>query len=149
MADTEPGQARTDDIAPNAGAFEDLIARHPGSVVMLNLLKFNPDAGDGRTGAEAYAAYGAAVTGMIRARGGEVVWSGRPEAVLVGGGHDEWDLVALVRYPSPRALAEMSVSPEYQAIHHHREVALARTALIACTELNSLGAALSQKDPAG
>src|ERR1700752_3912481 len=91
-------------IRPKPEAFAALIARHPGPIVMLNLLKFKIDAGDGRAGVEAYATYGDAATQMIRARGGEVLWAGRPEAVLVGDSADEWDMVALVRYPSPRAL---------------------------------------------
>jgi uncharacterized protein (DUF1330 family) len=127
-------------IAPKPETFQELIVRHSGPIVMLNLLKFKRDAGDGRTGAEAYAAYGAAVTEMITSRGGEILWSGRPEALLIGGSGDEWDMVALVRYPSPRALAEMGSSPEYQAIHHHREAGLERTVLIACSELRALGA---------
>jgi uncharacterized protein (DUF1330 family) len=124
------------EIAPNPEVFQDLITRHAGPVVMLNLLKFKADAGDGRTGAEAYAAYGAAVTEMIRSRGGEVLWSGRAEAMLIGGAADQWDMVALVRYPSPLTLAEMGASPEYQSVHHHREAGLERTTLIACTELD-------------
>lgn len=52
------------EIAPKPEVLADLVARHRGPVVMLNVLKFKPDAGDGRTGVEAYAAYGAAATEM-------------------------------------------------------------------------------------
>jgi hypothetical protein len=107
MSDTASKTERpAGEIRPRPEAFAELIARHSGPVVMLNLLKFKTDAGDGRTGMEAYAAYGDAATEMIRSRGGEVLWAGRPEAVLVGGSGDEWDMIALVRYPSPRVLAD-------------------------------------------
>src|SRR5271156_4190090 len=120
MNDTTVQKGKSD-ILPTPEVFQDLAARHPGSVVMLNLLKFKADAGDGRTGGEAYNAYGAAVTKMVRSRGGEVVWAGRPEAVLVGTDADRWDMVALVRYPSPRTLMEMGASPEYQVAARDRE----------------------------
>ena len=33
-------------------------------------------------------------------------------------------MVALVQYPRKKTLLQMSMSPEYQAIHHHREAGL-------------------------
>jgi uncharacterized protein (DUF1330 family) len=69
---------------------------------------------------------------MIEALGGKVLWSGRPESVLIGDSSDEWDAVALVQYPSPKTLFEMGLTPEYQQIHKHREAGLERTVLIAC-----------------
>src|ERR1700741_2249306 len=120
MNDTSAKEGRTD-ISPTPEKFWDLAARYPGPIVMLNLLKFKADAGDGRTGAAAYNAYGAAGTERVRARGGEVVGAGRPQAVLVGGAADHWDMVALVRYPSPRTLIEMGASPEYQVAARDRE----------------------------
>ncbi|HTT76121.1 MAG TPA: DUF1330 domain-containing protein [Candidatus Binataceae bacterium] len=111
-----------------------LVENHVGPVVMLNLLKFRPLARDEEgTGAQAYARYGAAVVKLIEARGGKVLWSGRPEAVLIGGAADEWDAVALVQYPNPQTFLEMTASSEYQQIHRHREAGLERTVLIACT----------------
>jgi hypothetical protein len=72
---------------------------------------------------------------LVRDRGGEVVWAGRPGAVLVGGAADQWDMVALVRYPSSRTLVEMDTTPEYQIAVRDREAGLERTILIACTEI--------------
>ena len=100
---------------------------------MLNLLKFKAKAqGEEGTGAEAYGRYGSRVVKMIEAVGGKVLWSGRPESVLIGDSSDEWDAVALVQYPSPKALFEMGLTPDYQRIHKHREAGLERTVLIAC-----------------
>ena len=114
-------------------SFQRLMESYTGPVVMLNLLKFKPSAeGEEGTGAEAYARYGSAVTKLIEERGGRVLWSGRPQAVLIGGASDEWDAVAIVQYPSPRTLFDMAASVEYQRIHKHREAGLQRTVLIAC-----------------
>jgi uncharacterized protein (DUF1330 family) len=113
--------------------FQKLVESYTGPVVMLNLLKFEPIAkGEEGTGAEAYARYGSAVIKLIEERGGKVLWSGRPEAVLIGGANDEWDAVAVVQYPSPRTLFDMAASVEYQQIHKQREASLQCTVLIAC-----------------
>jgi len=110
-----------------------------GPVVMLNLLKFRERAiGEEGSGADAYRRYGDAVIKMIEARGGRVIWSGRPTRVLVGSDADHWDAVALVEYPSPRAFVEMATSAEYQKIHHHREAGLESTVLIACHAVPNL-----------
>src|SRR5690242_10009056 len=84
---------------------------------MLNLLRFKPDGG-----AERYAEYGAAVTPMVEAAGGRIVWAGAPATVLLGDG--SWDMVALVEYPTRQAFLEMIGSEEYQAIGHLRTEAL-------------------------
>jgi uncharacterized protein (DUF1330 family) len=113
--------------------FRKLMESYTGPVVMLNLLKFKPIAeGEEGTGSQAYARYGSAVIRLIEERGGKVLWSGRPEAILIGGVNDAWDAVAIVQYPSPRTLFEMAASDEYQQIHRHREAGLERTVLIAC-----------------
>jgi uncharacterized protein (DUF1330 family) len=127
-------------VQPRAGVFDGLIAKTTGPVVMVNLLKFKKDAGDGRTGAEAYAAYGAAVTGILKDYGADVVWAGRPEQLFSGEKTDEdWDVVLLVRYPTAQALADMSASPEYGATYYDRIAAIERTTIIACSETYTLG----------
>jgi uncharacterized protein (DUF1330 family) len=122
------------DISPDPENFRKLIETHDGPIVMLNLLKYKQKAeGEEGTGAEAYARYGSRVVKLIEAAGGRVLWSGKPEAVLIGESFGDWDAVALVQYPSPRALFEMGQAPEYQEIHKHRAAGLEQTALIACT----------------
>jgi uncharacterized protein (DUF1330 family) len=120
-------------ISPDPDKFAKLIKEHSGPIVMLNLLKFRAKTQEEEgTGAEAYSRYGSRVVKMIEALGGKVLWSGQPESVLIGDSSDEWDAVALVQYPSPKALLEMGLTPEYQQIHKHREAGLERTVLIAC-----------------
>ena len=120
-----------------------------GEVVMLNLLKFKDRvAGDREgngtadgTGAEAYRRYSDVVVGMVEAQGGRVVWTGRPEHVLIGDlADDHWDLVALVSYPSRQAFVEMVSQPAYQDAHRHREGGLERTVLLGCQALPLPGA---------
>jgi uncharacterized protein (DUF1330 family) len=126
-----------------------------GEVVMLNLLHFaraddaSPPAGGGAagehegapasSGAGAYREYSDQVIKMVEDRGGKVIWTGRPESVLIGDSDaDEWDLVALVSYPSRAAFIEMVTSPNYEQAHTHRERGLDRTVLLACEQLVSL-----------
>lgn len=124
-----------DEIMPDDARASAFISRHEGSVVMINLLKFKAQTDDGRSGAEAYNSYGGSVANMIRDVGGEVIWWGMPKAVLIGGASDDWDAVAMVRYPAADALFRMMDSDEYKAIHSDREAALERTALLACAEI--------------
>jgi uncharacterized protein (DUF1330 family) len=77
---------------------------------------------------------------MVESRGGKVIWTGRPENVLIGDSiADDWDLVALVSYPSRAAFIDMVTSPKYEEAHTHRERGLDRTVLLACEPvLNAL-----------
>ena len=124
-----------------------------GEVVMINLLHFaRPDedadegadegagAGKATGGAGAYREYSDQVVKMVEARGGKVIWTGRPENVLIGDSEaDDWDLVALVSYPSRAAFIDMVTSPKYEEAHTHRERGLDRTVLLACEQvLNAL-----------
>lgn len=86
-------------------------------VVMLNLLRFEPQGGR-----ERYAEYGAAVTPLLDKAGARVVFTGDPATVLLG--ERSWDLVLLVEYPTRQAFLEMIGSEEYQAIAHLRTEAL-------------------------
>ncbi|HEX4507746.1 MAG TPA: DUF1330 domain-containing protein [Alphaproteobacteria bacterium] len=127
------------EAGPSADVLGDLAEHHTGPIVIMNLLKFKEDAGDGRTGRQAYADYGALAAEILPVYGAEVVWTGRQMAVIAGGAQDDWDVVLLVRYPSVGALARMSASPEYRAIYHHRTAALARETVTALAEDFALG----------
>jgi uncharacterized protein (DUF1330 family) len=114
-----------------------------GEVVMINLLHFAraDDAAPNdaapkdaaATGAHAYRDYSDQVVKMVEARGGRVIWTGRPEHVLIGDpAADAWDLVAIVSYPSRAAFVDMVTSPNYEEAHADRERGLDRTVLLAC-----------------
>jgi uncharacterized protein (DUF1330 family) len=141
-------------ITPTREQFSEFAhGERDGEVVMINLLHFAK--GDSRkaetgaadsdeaqsSGAAEYRRYSDDVVKMVEDRGGRVLWTGRPEHVLIGDGDtDGWDLVALVSYPSRSAFIDMVTSPSYERAHTHRERGLDRTVLLACEPLlNTLG----------
>ena len=102
-----------------------------GPFVMLNLLSFReqaeyPDGADAHlTGRQAYERYAEGVTALVAQLGGSVRFSGDVSGILLGEVEELWDVVALVEYPSYDAFLQMTLSPEYQAIEHHRIAGLA------------------------
>jgi len=87
-------------------------------VIMVNLIKYS----EGGAGSEDYAQYGRDVGKILTSIGAEVIFRGDCQSTFIGGA--EWDSVALVRYPNPRALLQMSQSEEYQAISGNRSSGL-------------------------
>ena len=69
--------------------------RSPGAIHMLNLVRLRDRAAypDGReaTGAEAYAAYGRESGPVFQRLGGEIVWRGAFELMLIGPAEERWD----------------------------------------------------------
>lgn len=107
-------------------------------VTMLNLLRFRDTADyadDDRqkpcTGQEAYARYAAVAREKLAVLGAEVVWSGKPQGVLIGPEGDHWNEAFLVRYPTADAFFQMLSMPDYQAATVHRTAALDDSRLIA------------------
>lgn len=122
-----------DPTRPQFEAFKALPRDRP--VNMLNLVKLREraDYADGRnaSGREAYDAYGRE-SGPVFARvGGEIIWRGLPQAVLIGPLDEGWDIAFIARYPTVGAFLEMVTDPAYQAIVHHRQAAVADSRLIA------------------
>ena len=126
---------------PNNEKFAELAAEPDrGPVVMVNLLKFGGKVaatGDGAesSGREEYARYTDVARKQIESRGGEIVWMGRVRFTLIGG--EDWDVVALVRYPTARAFLEMLQDREYREAGKHRSAGLEDTRLIACEVLEA------------
>lgn len=126
-------------ITPNQDQFIALAAdsdEKSGEVVMLNLLRYKPKAedADGGSGEDAYTRYGQKAIEMVRERGGELLWSGKVDQVLIGDTDaDAWHAVALVRYPSRKAFLDMVTNDEYQKAHTHREGGLDASVLLAMT----------------
>ncbi len=113
--------------APNADQMAAFAARGAdGPVVMLNLLKFKRDGG-----AEMYARYAAAAAPLVAKVGGELMYGGQGAELVIGAAGQDWDLVALVRYPNRRALLTMAMSRAYREIQHLRDESLERSVLMA------------------
>jgi uncharacterized protein (DUF1330 family) len=120
-------------ITPNLDQFQQLAGSGAkGPVVMINLLKLRTGE-DGGPGVEEYRRYGDVALEMIEHQGGRLLWAGTGDQVLIGDPGQDWDAVLLVEYPSRAAFIEMVSSPEYLEAHAHRERALERTVVIACT----------------
>ena len=105
-------------------------------VMMLNLLRYREKADyeDGRevTGREAYAEYGRQSAPVFRRVGGEIVWYGKPEIMVIGPTDKHWDMMFVARYPTAGAFLEMVTDPDYRAAVSHRTAALLDSRLI-CT----------------
>jgi uncharacterized protein (DUF1330 family) len=113
-----------------------------GSIRMINLLKFKAkaeyeDGTDGgcANGMEAYLRYGAALNdGILDAAGATLVYS---EPVVLGVIGDasavDFDVIAIVNYPSRQAFLDMAASRDYLDAHKHREAGLERQLLICCS----------------
>jgi len=106
-----------------------------GPIWMVNLMRYRDRAvyADGRdtdlTGREADDRY--APFGPFRTVGAELVFLSDVEAQFLGEDQD-WDRIAVVRYPSRRSFLEMQELPEYVALHEHKDAGMASTFVIAC-----------------
>ena len=101
-----------------------------GPFAMLNLLKFKEKAEyeDGSeasiSGREAYLQYGAVASQCIQKVGGRSIFAGQVSGLLLGEIEENWDMVALVEYPSLKAFQTMMTLPEFQAASRHRSAGL-------------------------
>lgn len=134
---------------PRPEQLQALVEKKPeGSLYMLNLLKFRERAAyaDGRetnlTGQEAYGIYGAAVREVIEGFGGEMLFGGLANVLLIGDGALEWDQVAIMRYPSFEHFSNMTQSEGYQEIHVHRDAGLDHQVLVNCLDQEQAVAAI-------
>lgn len=102
-------------------------------VVMLNLMKFRDQSLDGDgSGWDAYQRYSRGVIGLLKARGGTILWAGPVGSLAFGDLSDgDWDYVSLVLYPTPAAFIDMMQSEDYQAPNVHRENGTVRHSIIA------------------
>jgi len=128
------------DIAlyPTSEQIEALIAsKEEGPVVMLNMLRFKPEAderNDGLTGKEAYQRYAAKMIPFVTSKGGRLIWAGRIDGHVVGKGGEVFEMMALVEYPSRKAFIEIATDPYVEAnIGLDRASGLEGQWLIACT----------------
>ena len=100
-------------------------------IKMVNLLKFKDKADykDGRqtnlSGKEAYQIYADEVKGHLEKVGGQSIFFGEVERLMLGEVEELWDWVAIAEYPSRKAMLEMVMDSEYQKSEEHRSAGLA------------------------
>ncbi len=126
-------------IYPNKEQIEELMkgpADQP--VVMVNLLKFKEraDKSEGEaSGQEAYGRYAEQMRKVVESQGGRFIWAGRVDSKVIGeDGDPEFDVVALVEYPSRQKFLEIAGSEKVREIGEHRSAGLEMQWLIATTQ---------------
>lgn len=122
-------------IDPERGQFEAFKAlARDVPILMLNLIRLREKAayhdGQSASGADAYAAYGEASAPIFKRVGGEIIWRGRPEAVLIGPAEEHWDIAFIARYPNAGAFLEMVTDADYKKAVKHRQAAVDDSRLI-------------------
>ena len=124
-------------VEPEEAQLKAFLELGDAPVSMLNLLKFRktaayPDGQDADiSGREAYFRYAIPMTKLEDA-GGTLDFSGDALPLLIGEMDEAWDMVAIMTYPSPKTLAEISLTPEFQEIAVHRKAGLEGQLLIPC-----------------
>ena len=121
-----------------------VLRRIPGSVVMLNLLRFREVADysatpelapvDPISGAEAYELYITHTLPYLRASGGELLFRGRGGPFLIGPASERWDEVLLVRQKSVEEFVAFASNEDYLAGIGHRLAALEDSRLLPIEE---------------
>ena len=126
-------------IYPNKEQIEELIkgpADQP--VVMVNLLKFKKRADESEgdaSGQVAYGRYAEQMRKVVESQGGRFIWAGRVDSKVIGeDGDPEFDVVALVEYPSRQKFLEIVGSQKVREIGEHRSAGLEMQWLIATTQ---------------
>ena len=118
-----------------AGRLATVAPEDDGPVWMVNLMRYRDRAvyADGRetdlTGREADDRY--APFGPFRPVGAELVFLADVGEQLVGD-DQEWDRIAVVRYPSRTSFLDMQELPEYVELHEHKDAGMASTFVICC-----------------
>ena len=117
--------------------FKDLPRDTP--IMMLNLIRLRDRAHypDGRdaTGAEAYASYGRESGPVFSRLGGEIIWRGKMESMVIGPVDKQWDIAFIARYPDANAFLAMVTDPQYKLAVLHRQAAVEDSRLIRFSEM--------------
>jgi len=118
-------------------AFKDLPRDTP--IMMLNLIRFKAQASyeDGRemSGRAAYEVYGEQTGPILSKLGGQIIWRGEPQSVVIGPQDEHWDVAFIARYPNSSAFLAMVTDADYKLAVKHRQAAVADSRLIRMGEL--------------
>ena len=103
-------------------------------IMMLNLIRLREQAAypDGRvaTGVDAYSSYGRESQPIFRRLGGEIIWRGAMETMVIGPTDKHWDIAFIARYPDANAFLAMVTDPDYRVAVVHRQAAVDDSRLI-------------------
>lgn len=97
-------------VSFSPAVFDAFLAEDDDSaVVMLNLIRFEPDGGKQR-----YLEYLRMAKPILARFGAKILFGGDGLPVLTTGQEKGWDAVVLVQYPRRSAFKNMVADPEYQ-----------------------------------
>jgi uncharacterized protein (DUF1330 family) len=143
-------------IEPTPDQFRALSAdaELPGSILMLNMLRFREQAAypddfeaEPCSGEQAYGRYAAASQPFLEKVGGAPIWAGPARTEVIAPADETWDVCFLVRYPSRKAFLAMATDAGYLAVVPHRSAALADSRLILCEDVADVPTAFGLTAP--
>lgn len=135
-----PSDHHTMPTAQQEAAFTEPIgAGTDAPIVMLNLNRYRSvaryadgrDAG-GRSGRQVYLDYALVAQRGLDRVGARLLWATDATTPIIGCGHDSFDEVLAIWYPSRQAFIDLTSDSEYQEALAHREAALETSVLIPC-----------------
>ena len=127
----EDSRSFTNAVRPTALQIAGFALGDDEPFLAVNLLTFKNKAeyADGRetnlSGKEAYAIYADDVIDHLAKVGAEPILAGDVQRLILGEVDELWDVIAIVRYPSRKAMYKMATNKEYMESEKHREAGLA------------------------
>ncbi len=127
----EDSRSFTNAVRPTALQIAGFALGDDEPFLAINLLTFKNKAeyADGRetnlSGKEAYAIYADEVIDHLAKVGAEPILAGDVQRLILGEVDELWDVIAIVRYPSRKAMYKMATNKEYMESEKHREAGLA------------------------
>jgi len=132
-------------LAPTQDSGRALMMRRiPGSVLMLNLLRFRTIADYSATpqlapkqpisGAQAFQLYIDHTLPHLRASGGDILFLGEGGRFLIGPENERWDFAMLIRQHSVAAFMAFAANEAYLAGIGHRTAAIEDSRLLPLVE---------------
>ncbi|MDS7596302.1 DUF1330 domain-containing protein [Agrobacterium tumefaciens] len=121
-------------VAFSPAAFADFVtADDDSAIVMLNLLRFDPNGGRAR-----HIEYLKMAAPILARFGARILFRGDGLPILTDGRVEMWDAVLLVQYPGRAAFQAMVEDPEYQIAFQVGKSALADIVLQPLKESDTL-----------
>ena len=120
----------------NLSAMEAFAETNNEPIVMVNLMQIKPNAEyedpklNNCSGLEAFTRYTLESAEVRKNVGAYLVWSGKALQMPIGPTEKNWDMVAIVRYPSAAAYLTMRATEAYQEARVHRRAAIFDSRLI-------------------
>ena len=138
----EDSRSFTNAVRPTALQIAGFALGDDEPFLAVNLLTFKNKAeyADGRetnlSGKEAYAIYADEVIDHLAKVGAEPILAGDVQRLILGEVDELWDVIAIVRYPSRKAMYKMATNKEYMESEKHREAGLAGQLNIEIKDIN-------------